>query len=79
MHRRVAIVLIMAACLFVAAVPNPSLAVEEKLPSKSDASCLKCHEYDKMPGLFAGKLADVSIKVKNNPMQIDKDMENRIL
>jgi hypothetical protein len=61
--------------LLVTAWPNPGSASEDKLPSKSDASCLKCHEYDKMPGILAGKLYDVSIKANTIQLQMDKDME----
>lgn len=48
---------------------------DDKLPSKSDQSCLKCHEYDKASNLFAGKLVDVSSKANALQLQIDKDME----
>ncbi len=50
-------------------------AADDTLPSKSDASCLKCHEYNKMPALLAGKLADISVKANTIQLQIDKDME----
>ncbi|HMK37440.1 MAG TPA: rhodanese-like domain-containing protein [Desulfomonilaceae bacterium] len=50
-------------------------AAEDTLPSKSDASCLKCHEYDKMPGILAGKLYDVASKSNTLQLQMDKDME----
>ena len=52
-----------------------SATADDKLPSKSDQSCLKCHEYDKASNLFAGKLVDVSKKAKAIQLQIDKDME----
>jgi len=48
---------------------------DDKLPSKSDQSCLKCHEYDKSSNLFAGKLVDVSSKANALQLQIDKEME----
>jgi hypothetical protein len=48
---------------------------EEKLPSKSDSSCLKCHQYDKQFNLLAGKLVNVSAKAKTLQLAIDKDME----
>lgn len=48
---------------------------EGSLPSKSDASCLKCHEYDKESNVLAGKLADVSGKAKTIQLQVGKDME----
>jgi hypothetical protein len=53
----------------------PAVASEGQLPSKSDASCLKCHEYDKTDGLLAGKFMDVSVKAKALQLQINKDME----
>jgi len=53
----------------------PGAAAQEKLPSKSDPSCLKCHEYDKASNLFAGKFVDVSTKAGTLSIRIDKDME----
>jgi len=50
-------------------------ASEQKLPSKSDASCLKCHEYDKQDNILAGKLKSVSKKVKTIGLQVGKDLE----
>jgi hypothetical protein len=73
--------LIAGACTFALAValglPQPTRAAsEEQLPSKSDQSCLKCHEeYAKKPNLLAGKLVDVASKSKSLQLQIDKDME----
>ena len=52
-----------------------SAVAEEKLPSKSDQSCLKCHEYDKGANILAGKFVDVSSKANTIQLQIDKDME----
>lgn len=52
-----------------------SAGAKDKLPSKSDQSCLKCHEYDKDSNLLAGKFVDVSVKAKSIQLQIDKDME----
>ncbi len=51
------------------------LLADDKLPSKSDQSCLKCHEYGKASNLFAGKLVEVSSKANSIQLQIDKDME----
>ena len=52
-----------------------SAAAEEALPSKSDPSCLKCHDYDKHSNLFAGKFVDVAAKSKTIQLQIGPDME----
>jgi hypothetical protein len=48
---------------------------EVSLPSKSDESCLKCHQYDKMANLFAGKLVDVSEKAKTIQLGMGKSSE----
>lgn len=48
---------------------------QDKLPSKSDASCLKCHQYDKMDNILAGKWVDVAIKTRTIQLGIDKDNE----
>jgi hypothetical protein len=48
---------------------------QDKLPSQSDPSCLKCHKYDKMPNIFAGKFKDVSSKAKSISLGIGKDTE----
>jgi rhodanese-related sulfurtransferase len=48
---------------------------DENLPSKSDASCLKCHKYDQEPNLLAGRVVDVAMKAKAIQLQIGKDME----
>ncbi len=58
-----------------ACIPPGAAAADDKLPSKSDASCLKCHKYDQEPNLFAGKLVDVSSKAKAIQLKINKDME----
>ncbi len=71
------------AAVFVAAIlaiviagPPVVSAAEDKLPSKADASCLKCHaDYEKTANLLAGKLVDVAIKAGTIQLQIDKDME----
>jgi hypothetical protein len=73
---------LVALILFVALVSagtcltgNGALA-QETLPSKSDASCLKCHpDYEKRANLFAGKFIDVSSKVNAIMLGIDKDKE----
>jgi len=48
---------------------------QEKLPAKSDSSCLKCHPYDKQFELLAGKMVDIAHKSKTLQLGIDKDME----
>lgn len=53
----------------------PYANATEKLPSKSDQSCLKCHKYDKEDNLLAGKLKEVSVKASCLQVQIDKGME----
>jgi hypothetical protein len=56
--------------------PYPvNAAGDEKLPSKSDQSCLKCHDYDKQANILAGKFVDVSSKVKSIQLKIDNDNE----
>ncbi len=61
----------------VSAVPwvTSDAIAQDKLPSKSDASCLKCHQYDKMDNILAGKWVDVAIKTKTIQLGIDKDNE----
>lgn len=55
---------------------SPAAASDDKQPSRSDASCTKCHEeYTKLPNILAGKLVDVAAKSKTIQLQIDKDME----
>jgi hypothetical protein len=48
---------------------------QDKLPSKSDASCLKCHQYDKMDNILAGKWVNVAMKTKTIQLSIGKDNE----
>ncbi len=49
---------------------------DEKVPSKVDQSCLKCHEYDKQAyELFAGKFKSASVKANCLQVQIDKGLE----
>jgi len=73
--------LIVTACTIALAValglPLHAVAASpEQLPSKSDQSCLKCHEdYAKKPNLLAGKIVDVAQKSKSLQLQIDSDME----
>lgn len=56
--------------------PLVASASQEQLPSKSDQSCLKCHEdYAKKPNFLAGKIVDVAQKSKSLQLQIDSDME----
>lgn len=77
MRRKVlTIITVSAVVAFASAWPPGSRAEEQNLPSKSDASCLKCHaDYDKKPNLLAGKFYDVSTKANTIQLQIDKDME----
>lgn len=63
------------AAVVTAWIPGGSAVAEEKLPSKADASCLKCHKFDQEAGVFAGKLVDVSSKAKAIQLKINKDME----
>jgi hypothetical protein len=70
-------VAIAAIASFVLALPQIVLAAEsEQLPSKSDQSCLKCHEdYAKRAGLLAGKLVEASNKAKTIQLQIGPETE----
>jgi len=72
-RKLVTMVAVTAACA--AWVLPGAAAADEALPTKSDESCLKCHQYDKQAGLFAGKLTDVSNKAKTIQLQIGKEME----
>jgi hypothetical protein len=46
------------------------------LPSKADDACIKCHaNYATDPGLFAGRLVDVSQKAKTIQLKIGKENE----
>ncbi len=74
MKRRLVTMLALTAACATWVLPGAGIAAEA-LPTKSDESCLKCHQYDKQAGLFAGKLADVSNKAKTIQLQIGKDME----
>ncbi len=52
------------------------VSAEEKLPTKVDQSCTKCHpNYEKTPGLFAGKFEDVSNKAKALQLKINNGVE----
>ena len=69
-------VFVAAILAIVVAGPPVVSAAEDKLPSKADASCVKCHaDYEKTANLLAGKLVDVAIKAGTIQLQIDKDME----
>ncbi len=49
---------------------------DEKAPAKVDSSCAKCHpDYEKGTDLFAGRIADVSIKAKVIQLNVNKDVE----
>lgn len=39
----------------IAGIALPTAKAEEKLPSKSDQSCLKCHNYDKQADVSGWK------------------------
>jgi rhodanese-related sulfurtransferase len=75
LRRRFVLPAAIVSLLLVTAWPSLGSASEDKLPSKSDASCLKCHEYDKMPGILAGRVHDVAIKSKTIQLQVGKEME----
>ena len=77
MLRRVLTLMIGFAAMAIAtgAVAVVSAEAKDKLPSKSDQSCLKCHEYDKASNILAGKFVDVANKSKSMQVQIDQDME----
>jgi 3-mercaptopyruvate sulfurtransferase SseA len=70
----VALTLLMALALAAPWLSGDAIA-QDKLPSKSDASCLKCHQYDKMDNVLAGKWVDVSLKAKAIQLGINKDNE----
>lgn len=63
------------ACALIAGAPGAVLAAEEKLPSKAAKGCLKCHQFDKESGVYAGKLASVSRKAKTIQLKINSDMQ----
>jgi hypothetical protein len=74
MHKRVLVLLVAMTSLWIVLVPT--VRAQENLPSKADASCIKCHaDYEKKPSLFAGKFVDSSWKSKTIQLQINKDME----
>jgi Rhodanese-like domain len=74
--RCLAVVFVVAILAVAIAEPPVVTAAEETLPSKADASCLKCHaDYAKTPNLLAGKLVDVASKSGTIQLQIGKDME----
>ncbi len=74
--RGLAAVFVAALLAFALTGPPVVSAAEEKLPSKSDASCVKCHaDYEKTANLLAGKLVEVANKSGTIQLQIDKDME----
>ncbi len=59
----------------IAGTALPSSVTAEKLPSKADQSCLKCHDYDKQDNVLAGKIKDVSRKANAIQLQIGSEME----
>ncbi|MEW6349031.1 MAG: rhodanese-like domain-containing protein [Thermodesulfobacteriota bacterium] len=71
---RVRVALLALACTLAITSLSPGIRAEDKLPTMSDQSCLKCHEeYKKASNLFAGKLVDVSQKAKTIQLKIDND------
>jgi len=74
MTSRTFIVSALTAALLSWLVPG-TVPADEKLPAKSAKACLKCHKYDKMPGVFAGLLVGVSKKAKTIQLRVGKDME----
>jgi hypothetical protein len=69
---------VFVAAILAVAIAGPPVvnAAEDTLPSKADASCLKCHaDYAKTANLLAGKLVDVAGKSGTIQLQINKDME----
>lgn len=77
MPRRFILPMCLAAfvAFLIAGIALPTANADEKLPSKSDQSCLKCHNYDKQSDVLAGKLKDVSVKANAIQIQIDKGMD----
>lgn len=77
MSRRSLFVIGAFTCLIVSAVWPlcATAAADEKLPAKSDQSCLKCHEYDKQANIMAGKFKSASVKANCLQIQIDKGLE----
>jgi hypothetical protein len=66
----------LTALIFATESPRCSRAGEQTgLPSKSDQSCLKCHDYDKQLNVLAGKFVEGSVKAKALQLQIDKETE----
>lgn len=63
------------ACALAAGLPGGTLAAGKELPSKAAKGCLKCHEFDKESGVYAGKLASVSRKAKTIQLKINADMQ----
>ncbi len=63
------------ACALAAGLPGGTLAADEKLPSKAAKGCLKCHEFDKEAGVYAGNLESVSSKAKTIQLKINSDMQ----
>ena len=54
---------------------NGLAVADDKLPAKSDQSCLKCREYDKQSNVMAGKFKSASVKANCLQLQIDKGLE----
>jgi hypothetical protein len=77
MPRRLILPVCLAALVafLIAGIAPPNSFASEKLPSKSDQSCLKCHDYDKQENVLAGKLKEVSVKASCLQLQIDKGMD----
>ena len=75
MKRRIFAALVVTAVFLSWSLMGSAVGADDELPSKSDKSCLKCHKYDQVSNLFAGKLVDVSRKAKTIQLKIGKDME----
>ncbi len=71
----VTILAVAAVALMAGWSPVSTAVAQDNLPSQSDPSCLKCHKYDKMPNILAGKFKDVSSKAKSISLGIGKDTE----
>jgi hypothetical protein len=76
MIRKVLGLLIVSCCVVVQSTGIAQVQAEDQLPTKVDSTCIKCHaDYEKTPGLFAGKFADVSTKAQALQINVDNNME----
>jgi hypothetical protein len=74
MKRRIVFALLVTAVLCSWSLAG-TVGAEEKLPSKSHQSCLKCHKFDKQSNIFAGLLVGVSRKAKTIQLNVGKGNE----